>query len=210
MELYIIRHGETAWNKEKLLQGQSDVPLNEYGRSLALITKEALKDIRFDIIYASPLWRALETAQLITGRKDIITDDRLKEISFGVGEGVPSDTLGDTFMNFFFAPEKYVPPENGETYEQLVERARCFLEQQIYPRREENINVLIVAHGAMNKALMLNLKKLAIKDFWKGEFQKNCCVNQYDLSNGEVRTIMEARIYYEGEATDYLKGREGK
>lgn len=55
MELYIIRHGETKWNSEKRLQGRSDIELNEYGIELARITSEALKDVKFDRIYSSPL-----------------------------------------------------------------------------------------------------------------------------------------------------------
>ena len=65
MKLYIIRHGETDWNKEKRLQGQSDTQLNEYGIELARITGEALKDVHFDYIFSSPLKRAYKTAELI-------------------------------------------------------------------------------------------------------------------------------------------------
>lgn len=205
MELYIIRHGETEWNKKRLLQGQSNIQLNEKGRELAEITGHAINNISFDKIYSSPLDRALETARIITGRTDIITDDRLKEICFGIGEGVPSAELGETFSDFFFAPEKYIPPEGGESYEELLKRASDFLNEQIYPDREKDCRVLIVAHGAMNKAIMARLKNTEIKDFWKGEFQKNCCVNIYDLTGGNVNVIQEAKIYYKDETTDYLK-----
>ena len=50
MEIYIVRHGETVWNKEKRIQGRADIELNEYGRELAIKTGEALKDVHFDII----------------------------------------------------------------------------------------------------------------------------------------------------------------
>ena len=86
MELYIIRHGETDWNKEKRLQGRSDTELNEYGIELAEITADALKDVTFDRIYSSPLKRAYRTAEIIRLDRDIEiqTDDRLLEICFGV------------------------------------------------------------------------------------------------------------------------------
>lgn len=206
MKLYIIRHGETQWNKEKRLQGRSNVQLNEYGRELARITGEALKEIHFNEVYSSPLDRAYETAQIITGgRCDIIKDELLTEISFGVHEGIPTSELGESINNFFFAPEKYVPAEGGETYEEACARAKEFLENVIYPMRGTDKNVLIVAHGAMNKALMLNLKNLEIKDIWKGEFQRNCCVNQYELTENDFKIIEEARIYYEGETTNFLE-----
>ena len=89
MKIYFIRHGETIWNKENKIQGQSDIPLNEYGRELAYITADALKDIPFDIVYSSPLIRAKETADILVKNRnlEIHTDHRLVEMSFGEGEG---------------------------------------------------------------------------------------------------------------------------
>ena len=55
MEIYIVRHGETPWNKDKRLQGNVDIELNDYGRELAVKTGEGLKDTRIDLIYSSPL-----------------------------------------------------------------------------------------------------------------------------------------------------------
>lgn len=207
MKLYIIRHGETDWNKQFRLQGQSDIPLNEYGRELALITSEALRSVPFDMIFASPLGRAYETAQIIRGDRqlEIVTDDRLKEISFGVDEGRNKDELGTHFSDFFFAPEKFVPSRGGETYEMVVKRAESFLSDQIEPLRTTDRTVLIVAHGTMNKALMLNLKKIPIRDIWKGEFQKNCCVNVYELTEEGLTVLEEAKVYYDSESADYLE-----
>lgn len=67
LKLYLIRHGETDWNKEFKIQGSSDIELNEYGRELAFITREGLRHIPFDIAYTSPLKRAKETAEIILG-----------------------------------------------------------------------------------------------------------------------------------------------
>ena len=64
MERYIVRHGETLWNKGKRLQGRTDIELNDYGRELARKTGEALMDTEIDVIYSSPLKRAYETAIL--------------------------------------------------------------------------------------------------------------------------------------------------
>ena len=49
------------------------------------------------------------------------------------------------------------------------------------------------------------MKKIAIRDIWKGDFQKNCCVNCYELTEDTVTVIEEAKIYYDGEATDFLE-----
>lgn len=211
MKLYLIRHGETDWNKTFRLQGQSDIPLNEYGRELARITSDALKDIAFDVIFSSPLSRALETAKIMRRERpvDIVTDERLKEISFGVDEGRSKDELGEHFSNFFFAPDQYVPSEGGESYENVCRRAADFFTERIEPLRSTDKTVLIVAHGTLNKALMLHMKRIAIRDIWKGDFQKNCCVNCYELTKDTVTVLEEAKIYYDGEATDFLENKNG-
>ncbi|MCM1468390.1 MAG: histidine phosphatase family protein, partial [Alistipes sp.] len=146
-------------------------------------------------------------ARIMRGNRpvEIVTDDRLMEISFGVDEGRNKDELGEHFSNFFFAPEKYVPSEGGETYEDVCARAADFFKEKIEPLRESEKTVLIVAHGTMNKALMLYMKNIAICDIWKGEFQKNCCVNCYGFTKDTFTVIEEAKIYYEGAATDFLE-----
>lgn len=198
MRLYIIRHGETDWNKQKRLQGRSDIPLNEFGRELARVTAKAFTDVSFDIVYSSPLIRAYETAQIMTGGKcDIIKDDRLTEISFGNDEGLFPEDRRESFMDFFFAPEKYIASEGGESYEDVCMRAKDFLEDKIYPLKDTDKTVAIFAHGALNKALMLNLKNLEICDIWKGEFQHNCCVNLFEITNEGIKVLEEAKVYYE-------------
>ena len=85
MRLYIIRHGETQWNKVKRLQGQTDIPLAEEGIRLARETGEGMKELPIDLVISSPLTRAVQTAQLLTEGRDvpILTDERIIEISFG-------------------------------------------------------------------------------------------------------------------------------
>ena len=71
MKLYILRHGETAWNTEKRMQGQTNIPLNENGISLAKKIGSHMRNVHFDYIFSSPLDRAVTTAKLITENRDI-------------------------------------------------------------------------------------------------------------------------------------------
>ena len=89
MKLYLVRHGQTPWNKVHRNQGRSDIPLNEYGRELAAVTGKGLEDVPFDLCFTSPLKRAKETAMLILEGRNIpiVEDERLIEISFGDYEG---------------------------------------------------------------------------------------------------------------------------
>ncbi len=207
MELYIIRHGETDWNVEHRMQGRSDIKLNDYGIELARITSDALKDVEFDRIYSSPLCRAYDTANIIKRKRDlqIIEDDRLIEMSFGDFEGVPSSKLPPEFRDFFDAPEKYIPAPHGETYEQILARAKDFIEDVIVPASKEINRMLIVAHGALNKAIMVNLNHQEIKDFWGGVFQRNCCVNIYEIDGHDYKLVQNGKIYYEEKEGRRLK-----
>lgn len=180
MEIYIIRHGETVWNEKGLLQGSEDIELNSNGRELAGITGEKLEDIHFDKIYSSPLIRAYETANLIRGHRNIpiIRDDRLRELSFGINEGKDSMKIRrdehNPFHNFFSRPELYVPPEGGETLEHICDRAKEFLQQVIEPQADSLERIMIVAHGALNKALMCYILNHGIDEYWSGGLQTNC------------------------------------
>ena len=203
MEIYIIRHGETVWNAKKLLQGSTDIELNEYGRALAGETGENLENVHFDKIYSSPLIRAYETACLIRGHRNIpiIRDERIRELCFGIHEGHNFKKLledeSDPFHYFFEHPELYRAPEQGETLEHICERGADFMKEVIEPQAKELERVMIVAHGAMNKALMCHVKQHGIADFWSGGLQKNCnvIIVRYDENGYEV--VDETKIFYE-------------
>lgn len=202
MELYIVRHGETIWNKEKRLQGSTDIELGPEGIRLAKETGEALMDTHIDVIYSSPLKRAYTTAELIRNGRDIelITDDRIRELNFGISEGKRYEDLYEDencyFKYFFTEPHLYRPSENGETLEHLVERAGEFMQEIIEPREGDCERVMIVAHGAMNKAIMTYIKGHSLEHFWSGGLQKNCNVIMVDYTEGKYTVIDETKVFY--------------
>ena len=153
MKIYLIRHGETEWNHLRKMQGQMDIPLNEYGIELAEKTAEGMKDIKFDRIFASPLVRAKKTAEIIAANScvEVETDDRLKEINFGEGEGsdineVKADS-SHPLHNFFIHPEQFVPMEGGENFAQVQKRGLEFLKEVVFPLEGSVENVAVVAHA---------------------------------------------------------------
>lgn len=176
--LYIIRHGLTDWNKYCKLQGQTDIALNDEGRKMAEKAAREYADVHFDICFSSPLVRAYETAEiLLSGRNvPIVTDDRLKEMCFGIYEGLenyrqvrdcPIDTL-------FRHPEDYViPAEDGESFEQLFKRTGDFLDEKVKPLLEQGKDVVIVGHGAMNSSIVCQIMGLSLDQFWSAGIE-NC------------------------------------
>ena len=198
MILYVMRHGETDYNKARKLQGKHDIPLNENGIELAKITAAAIKDIPIDVIYSSPLTRAITTAEIIReGRTaDIIIDNRLEEMGFGVLEGVAKERIPEDFFNFFNAPEKYVPAEGGETFEAVIKRAQSFIDDVVIPNSAKYESMMIVAHGSMNNAIALILLHRELKDYWDGPFPKNCSISSYEINGGNFELIDYAKKYY--------------
>lgn len=95
---YVIRHGETDWNVEGLLQGHKDIPLNDNGREQARLAHKLISTIHFDHIACSPLGRCRETAEIAFAGRDLPTTyhDDLKERSFGPHEGrLRTDVVSD-------------------------------------------------------------------------------------------------------------------
>lgn len=203
MIIYLIRHGETDLNKQKRLQGQTDIPLNEYGRQLARITGQALSEVCFDYVFSSPLSRALETAEIIVGSRtcDLITEERIQEISFGEYEGLcygaENFNIPDPdFLNFFSAPDVYVTPPKGENFKDVIARTGEFFKELTGNPEYEDKTVLVSTHGCALKALLANICRTQIKDFWGAGVHKNCAVTIVEAANGIARVIEEGRIFY--------------
>ncbi|MDD5935921.1 MAG: histidine phosphatase family protein, partial [Clostridiales bacterium] len=199
---YLIRHGQTDYNKQCRLQGQTDIPLNDYGRELAKITGEGLKDVKFDLAISSPLGRAVETTKLVVGDQvKMITDDRIKEISFGDYEGLCFGEQGynipdPDFSDIFKALSKGTVPPNGEGLRDVLERTKEFLEDLIHNPDYQEKTIFISAHGCVLRALLSNIKKTKFEDFWIDGVHPNCAVTILNVTDGVVEIVEEGKVYY--------------
>ena len=202
MKIYFVRHGETIWNKEKKIQGRSDIPLNEYGKELGMITAEALKDIPFDVVYSSPLIRAKKTAEILVKDRNLVIheDNRLLEMSFGEGEGESLPEIHAhpemKLHNFIHNPGEYTPPAGGETFEELYDRCKNFIEEIIIPAEKKYDTMLIVGHGALIRGFIHIINNRPSSDFWIVT-HKNCSVTIADCTDGKLSLLEEAKIYYQ-------------
>ncbi len=202
MDIYLIRHGETEYNKGKRLQGTVDIPLNEKGIELAKKTAEGMKDIRFDRIYTSPLIRAKKTAEILRGNRkvEIILTDGLREISFGDYEGLTVldgkyNIPDPDFLNFFNAPEKYHTPPNGESIEHLRQRTTAFMREIIRTPEYQELTLLMASHGAAIRGILSGLQKLPVSRFWEGGVHRNCAVTRIHAEQGRFEIVFENKVY---------------
>ena len=195
MKLYIIRHGQTSWNKERKLQGRTDIPLNESGREVAELTKEGFKDIPFDMAFTSPLKRARETAEIIMSGRNVpvINDERIIEVNFGSYEGCDFDLPDEYIQNFFSAPEKYFPINGMESMGSIFERMNSFLQDLCQNAELQDKTILISTHGAALSGLMTVIKGNSVDKYWAGGLHKNCGFSIVEIKDG-VATILEEAI----------------
>ena len=149
-KFYYVRHGQTPWNVEGRMQGNTNIPLNEVGVEQA--RKVSLpKDI--SLIVTSPMLRALETAAIIAHNHHlpIHIEPALKERGFGSFEGrLKSDILEELGLKDKVFHGEYLP-DDAETNEALHERVSHFIEKWLEKSPEETI--LFVGHGAVFRGL---------------------------------------------------------
>ena len=202
MKIYIIRHGETNLNVAHVRQGWMDEPLNEAGRRLAVITGRGLKGIRFDACVSSPLSRAYETVRLVleesgNGGVPITTDDRLKEISFGIEEGMPvTESVLDpeTAQLFYTDALNYPGAPGGESIRDVCRRTQDFLNELV--QKDDGKTWLIGIHGCAMRA-MLNPLYADPEHFWQGHVPPNCAVTILEAHGGKASILESDKVYYD-------------
>ncbi len=208
MNLYIMRHGETDWNKQGKLQGSVDIPLNDFGIELAEKTRDGFQreGIVFDKVFSSPYIRARKTAKIIAGEAGIPIDIQpdIREMGFGAHEGayvreLRTNPVYARLSKCFDDPVHYEPEGDGESYEQVFARIERFLTHQILPLEGRYENVLVVCHGGVLRAFISIIKNMPLRDFWTIS-QPNCSVNLARVNGGRIEMVEENRLYYEFKA----------
>lgn len=136
MNIYLIRHGETDWNRERRIQGQTDIPLNALGVRQAEALAERLKSIPFDVIYTSDLGRVVQTSEIVAAAQGrdvpVVPAPELRECNYGLWEGLTRDEIAQRFpadWNAWVSSGAAGKPTGGEAYSNLVNRAGLLLDR---------------------------------------------------------------------------------
>jgi len=151
-ELYLIRHGQTEWNKAHRFQGQLDSPLTSGGVRQVEALAKRLQSVPFDAIYSSDLNRAYQTAKIIAKShgKETVKDQRLRERCYGIFEGLTRPEINEKYPEIYQSyiqdAFKFIIP-GAESSEEIVERTmRCLNELGEKHLRQR---ILIVSHGGI-------------------------------------------------------------
>ena len=171
MKILLARHGETAWNAEGRYQGQEDIPLSEVGEAQARSLGDRLRHVHIDRAVASPLKRALRTAELALGDERLgrlTTDAGLMEIAHGTWEGLLAAEIRERDPHrlhaWRHAPHEVLMPE-GESLQHVLDRAWPALARATDGLAEDG-TLLVVAHDAVNRVLLCKVLGLPLSRLW--------------------------------------------
>ena len=196
---YIVRHGETEGNTQKVIQGHTDTPLTEKGIEQAHSIREQLSHINFSAVYSSDLGRAVHTAQIFINGGDLnhITTPHLRERCFGKYESFPyakmhvqTENLYNILTSMPYEKRKTMKLEEDiECDEELIQRFKIFIEETIGNYKGENI--LVISHGGFMKVLLLELMRENHEYVMTGKFDNTgyikLTVNGDELNISEVK-----------------------
>jgi alpha-ribazole phosphatase len=191
VKLFLVRHGETAWNKFYRYQGHTDVPLSEEGFRQAQLVAGRLKAKPLTAVYASDLSRARQTAEIIAAGHGltVITDPALREVDYGLWEGL---TLAEINAKYPGLRDKWLAdPENmavpgGESLGAVRDRAVAFIEK-IRPQHPDG-NVVAVTHGGLIAMLLLTYLNEDV-NFLRKFFARNTNVSRIDFADSGVKVV---------------------
>ena len=151
-------------------QGLSDIPLNDTGRQQAGFARNGLQDMDLDVIYTSPLQRAVETAEIIRGERNtpIYPADGLQEMGVGEWEGLLVSEIDEKYPGWYdiwrTAPTQ-VRLKGGEPFEETRKRAwKTFWE---IVKKHKGQTVLIVSHMMCISSILLTIAGIPLDDIWQ-------------------------------------------
>lgn len=182
--LYLMRHGETLFNKRRKIQGWCDSPLTQTGIQQAKAASQLIKDIEFDHYYSSTSERCCDTLEIITDYKvPYVRLKQLKERNFGDFEGESEDLnpIGNGPLNY----DTLFPYYGGEYFKDVVQRMSTTLTDIM--EKEDHHNVLAVSHGGACFSFLSTVTDPSIVQD-NGGFT-NCCILHFTYENNKFKFI---------------------
>jgi broad specificity phosphatase PhoE len=171
-ELWLVRHGQTDWNRTGRWQGQTPFApgLNETGRAQVLSIRDDLKDVTLSAIYSSDLLRARQTAELIAEPLGLTVtlEPRLREIDLGVWEGMPSEEIETNYSQELAERARnplYSRAPNGESPQDVAKRVLATVDEIASKHRDKS--VLIVSHGIALAIIICSAEGFRMDDVYQ-------------------------------------------
>ena len=197
MRLFVIRHGETDYNKKRVIQGNIDSQLTGLGSRQAGLLARELEDSELDMVFSSTASRAYETARptALAHRLPVVQVPALRERDYGIYEKRGLSETKRAHPEFFSDSGPVgldVKPEGGESLREVAGRVVPFVDRLV--NRLEWENAAVVAHGVINKIIISHLLGTPLGEVGVYK-QKNACINELACEKGNWRAV---RLGYTG------------
>ena len=200
MDLHLIRHGQTDWNEERRVQGQSDSRLTQLGEEQAVELGQRIQLVEFDKAFCSSSLRTRQTAANLfpDSRVEIEYLDNLREIFLGPWEGALYDEIEqqepDSFRHFWEEPHLF-DVEGAESFYELQNRAVAAVEKIAELHLDQQIAV--VSHGALIKTILCYVENLPMDELWTPPHMHNCAHSIIRFSpEGSQEIVQYADVAY--------------
>jgi len=206
--LYLVRHGETDWNKARKIQGSTDIPLNDLGRRQAAAAAELLSRRHFDRVVSSPLGRAVETGSIIASRLGVAAPSisaGVVERNYGEAEGLTFDQIEARFPDGVDVPGR----ESREALRTRVEAALLEI-----AAAHEGESVVVATHGAVIRTIVTHIAPEHEASI--GVPIRNGSIHSFEVRGGALALVaFDDPIELESEAAgryafDYQNALEGR
>lgn len=190
--ILLIRHGETAWNAERRLQGHTDIALSDHGHRQARALADALAAEGIDLLVSSDLQRARETAQAVADKLgiEVAVDERLRERCYGAFEGMLYSQVARTYPAEWEAWQARdidaLPPEGerrAETFRQFYERAHGAILD--WASRHAGKRIAVVSHGGVLECAYRAAHNMALESPRTFPI-KNASINRFHVRDGRL------------------------
>lgn len=180
MKIYIMRHGETVWNRLGTIQGRSKNRLSKEGKIQVEKQAENFKDVHLDFIISSPLVRTIQTANIMNKfhNAKIIKDERINEVDQGIYTGRNKSTMTDAdWSNYKTRSKKF----GMESFDDIISRTIDFVEDLKSNYKDKSI--LIITHRSSAKAIFYTLtgKKVTSDELVESTLFGNAEVNLVEI-----------------------------
>ncbi|MDP7992293.1 histidine phosphatase family protein [Bacillus sp. MHSD_36] len=166
LKIYLVRHGESIANANRIMQGIANYDLSTVGIEQAVMLSESLKNINFKAIYTSPLARARKTAEILlkNKRSPLVTLDCLKERDIGIFTGLSLDTVKERYPYYYklYEDSGFNKIPFAETDYQLHMRASCINK---FIHSLKGGSYLFVSHGVFLSCLIKNLLNIPMEEY---------------------------------------------
>lgn len=193
-KLYIVRHPQAKGNALRIFQGFFNADVTELGEKQLDCVAEAFKDIHFDVIYTSPLLRAVKTAKAVNKyhNSKIIEYEGIIEINGGDLESKPwsyfEETYPQKYNEWKNEPYKFIAP-NGESMQSVYTRAKASIKDIV--KQNEGKTVVITSHGCTIRNMFCFLKGLKIENLNDVNWVENTGITLVEIDKDRVEFIFE-------------------